>query len=89
MPTIMRSNDTVTVKETAHHAKARTVSSKVTAKQGWSGGSPYDGAYTVTPSEETQTLGTSSRLLSQDVVINPIPSNYGLITYDGSVIRVS
>ena len=29
------------------------------------------------------------RVLAQDIVVNPIPSNYGLITYDGSTITVS
>ena len=53
------------------------------------GGLPYGGSYTVTPSAQTQTLPTENRQLSGDIVINPIPSNYGLITYNGSVITVS
>ncbi|MBQ9621208.1 MAG: hypothetical protein IJR41_04655 [Atopobiaceae bacterium] len=50
---------------------------------------PYQGAYEVTPSEEAQVLGTAQRLLLEDVVVNPIPSNYGKITWDGSVLTVS
>ena len=49
----------------------------------------YSGSYEVTPSSEAQTLNTAGKLLSFDVVVNPIPSNYGLITWDGSTITVS
>ena len=49
----------------------------------------YDGAYEVTPTRYTQTLPTEGKLLSADVIVNPIPSNYGLITYNGSFIMVS
>lgn len=52
-------------------------------------GREYTGTYEVTPSASTQTLPTTNRLLTQDVVVNPIPNNYGLITYNGSVITVS
>ena len=49
----------------------------------------YEGAYVVTPTQQTQTLPTDGRYLRSDITINPIPSNYGLITYNGSVITVS
>ena len=49
----------------------------------------YDGSYSVTPTNQTQTLYTMNKTLTQNVVINPIPSNYGLITWDGSVLTVS
>lgn len=49
----------------------------------------YNGPTTVTPSLETQTLATSGKKLNSNITINPIPSNYGLITYDGSVLTVS
>lgn len=49
----------------------------------------YDGAYEVTPTRETQTLQTQGKALVGNVVVNPIPSNYGLITYNGSVLTVS
>ena len=51
--------------------------------------SDYEGSYTVTPTEQTQTLQTTSKLLGQDITINPIPSNYGLITWDGTRLTVS
>ena len=49
----------------------------------------YTGAYTVTPTQETQILPTEGLMMSHDVTVNPIPSNYGLITWTGSVLIVS
>lgn len=49
----------------------------------------YDGTYTVTPSAETQILDTRGKLMQEQVVIGPIPQNYGLITYNGNIITVS
>lgn len=52
-------------------------------------GALYDGPYAVTPSQETQTLETKGLSMGADVTVNPIPSNYGLITYNGSILTVS
>lgn len=49
----------------------------------------YDGPYAVTPSAEEQTLNTANKMLASNIVVNPIPSNYGLISWDGVVITVS
>ena len=49
----------------------------------------YSGQTEVTPSEETQTLQTANRTVLQNIIINPIPSNYGLITWNGSTLTVS
>ena len=49
----------------------------------------YTGQTEVTPSEETQTLQTANRTVLQNIIINPIPSNYGLITWNGSTLTVS
>lgn len=49
----------------------------------------YAGATTVTPSEETQVLATAGLMVSDNITVDPIPSNYGLITWDGSKIIVS
>lgn len=49
----------------------------------------YTGETAVTPSQETQVLQTKRRVVLEDIVIAPLPKNYGLITYDGSVITVS
>ena len=56
------------------------------------GGGPipdYHGEYEVTPTQETQVLHTAGERLLRDVVVNPIPSNYGLITWNGSVLTIS
>lgn len=49
----------------------------------------YSGATEVTPTTSTQTLSTASTILTSDIVISPIPSNYGLITWNGSTLTVS
>ena len=49
----------------------------------------YEGAYVITPTQETQTMNTQSLRMTQNVTINPIPSNYGLITWNGSKLTVS
>lgn len=49
----------------------------------------YTGTYTVTPTMTTQILATAGRMLNEDITVNPIPSNYGLITYNGGIITVS
>lgn len=50
---------------------------------------PYQGEYRITPNRQTQTLNTSGKYLQNNVVVEAIPSNYGLITYNGSEITVS
>lgn len=52
-------------------------------------GDPYEGAYTVTPSSSEQTLLTKGKTMGSNVVVEPIPNNYGLITWNGSVLTVS
>lgn len=49
----------------------------------------YDGETTVSPSQQRQTLNTRGKILLDDVTIEPVPENYGLITWNGSVITVS
>lgn len=49
----------------------------------------YTGEYEITPSAETQMLDTAGKRMTGPVIVNPIPSNYGLITYNGAVLTVS
>lgn len=42
----------------------------------------YDGEYQITPSQEAQTLKTSQKLLVEDIIVNPIPKEYGKVTYN-------
>ena len=53
------------------------------------GGIPYGGPYEVVPNQSTQTLNTAGKTLANNVTVKPIPSNYGLITWNGSVLTVS
>ena len=48
-----------------------------------------DGITEITPSQDTQILQTSNKALTRNIVVNPIPSNYGLVTWNGSVLTVS
>lgn len=53
------------------------------------GAEKYDGPYEWTPGAEAQTIPINSKQATADIVIKPIPNNYGLVTYDGSTITVS
>lgn len=53
------------------------------------GADPYKGEYVVIPSQERQTLQTKHLSMAENVTVEPIPSNYGLITYNGFGITVS
>ena len=53
------------------------------------GGQPYTGEYEVTPNLEIQVLNTNGKSMRNNVTINPIPSNYGLITWNGYTLTVS
>ena len=61
----------------------------IEVRGGGAEGEPYEGPYEVTPTQETQVLRTAQKVSSRNIVVNPIPSNYGLITWDGSVLTVS
>lgn len=43
----------------------------------------------VIPNKETQILPTSGKMLLENVIVKPIPNNYGLITWNGSFLTVS
>ena len=49
----------------------------------------YSGSIDVEPASYAQVLPTAGRVVTENIVIEPIPSNYGLITWNGSVITVS
>lgn len=48
----------------------------------------YNGEYAITPSTETQTLLTANKSMAENIVVNPIPSNYGRIEYSGGIITI-
>ena len=49
----------------------------------------YDGITEITPSNQVQVLQTSNKTLTRNIIINPIPSNYGLVSWNGLGIRIS
>ena len=49
----------------------------------------YTGETVVPPSTSEQVLNTADKVVTRNIVINPIPSNYGLITWNGSTLTVS
>lgn len=53
------------------------------------GADTYHGSYEFTPSQEAQTIPIENQRAEHDIIINPIPNNYGLITWNGAVLTVS
>ena len=49
----------------------------------------YTGETNITPSTSEQVLNTADKVVARKIVINPIPSNYGLITWNGATLTVS
>lgn len=49
----------------------------------------YEGPYEFTPTADTQTIEIEHEMATQNITINPIPSNWGLITWNGAVLTVS
>ncbi len=48
----------------------------------------YTGATDVTPSDDEQVLLTSDRVVTNNIVINPIPDNYGRLLWVGNTLTV-
>ena len=49
----------------------------------------YSGPVSVIPSRQAQVLPTVNKSVLQNIVVQPIPQNYGLITWNGTVLTVS
>lgn len=52
-------------------------------------GHHYEGDYTVAPSASEQVLETSGLILDGNITVAPIPSNYGLVTWNGAYLTIS
>lgn len=52
-------------------------------------GEIYEGPYSVMPSLDPQILKTNGYILTKDIIVGAIPSNYGLITWNGMTLTVS
>lgn len=49
----------------------------------------YEGSYVFDPTTEIQEIQIKDKVATQNIIINPIPSNYGLITWDGNALTIS
>lgn len=49
----------------------------------------YDGQYDYTPTANEQVVEIAGLMARENIVIHPIPNNYGLITWDGATLTVS
>lgn len=49
---------------------------------------PYQGSYEFTPSDSEQVVEIANLMALENIVINPIPSNYGRISYNGAYLTV-
>lgn len=50
---------------------------------------PYTGPVEINPANTEQRLETTGFRMTEDIVIKPIPNNYGLIGWNGSILTVS
>lgn len=66
-----------------------SVTAELITKVIGSSADPYTGETEFTPTEETQVVPTENFFMTSNIIINPIPSNYGLITWNGAVLTVS
>ena len=48
----------------------------------------YDGITEITPSQDTQVLQTSNKALTRNIIVNPIPEDYGRLLYSGNTLTV-
>lgn len=49
----------------------------------------YDEEYEFTPTQEEQIINISQRTAREDIVVKPIPHNYGKIEWNGSYLYIS
>lgn len=48
----------------------------------------YTGDTEITPSEEEQVLNTADKVMTRNIIINPIPENYGRLEWSGNTLTV-
>lgn len=48
----------------------------------------YDGITEITPTTEQQVLQTYNKTVTRNIVVNPIPENYGRLLYSGNTLTV-
>lgn len=50
--------------------------------------SAYTGEYTITPSSETQVIPIANYIATSNIIVNPVPQNYGLVIWNGSYLTI-
>ena len=48
----------------------------------------FEGPYEYTPGEEEQTIPIAELVATQNIKVNPVPQNYGRLTYSGGILKV-
>jgi hypothetical protein len=48
----------------------------------------YTGATEITPSDNEQVLLTENRVVTRNIIVNPIPENYGRLLWSGNTLTV-
>jgi hypothetical protein len=48
----------------------------------------YTGETVITPSDTEQVLATADKVVARNIVVNPIPENYGRLLYSGNTLTV-
>lgn len=48
----------------------------------------YTGPTEITPSGGHKIVYTASKFVKNNIIVNPIPSNYGRITYNNGVLKI-
>lgn len=64
-------------------------SSRISAKVDVNHASAYKGEYVITPTTYEQILNTAGKIMAKEVIVERIPRNYGLVTWNGSFLMVS
>lgn len=49
---------------------------------------PYEGDYTITPSDEEQIIPILGKTATDNIKVEPIPENYGRLIWDGHTLTV-
>ena len=49
----------------------------------------YEGEYTITPTEEEQTIEIKDHYANANITVGAIPTNYGRLTWNGTTLIVS
>ena len=52
-------------------------------------GEIYEGPFEFTPGDEEQTIATEGKSVTENIIINAIPTNYGKVSWDGAIINIT